>query len=136
MPLEILERHDVIPEEVFAGQSTPGLKAALAELRELARRHLGAAHEGITTLPREALPAFLPLALVRPTLDRLDALRRLRAVPNSYGAAPAMADLAGVAEPVAHCRDKAARSRTQTGRADCAAPETMRAERWRARRRS
>jgi phytoene synthase len=72
VPLEILERHDVIPQEVYAGQSTPGLKDALAELRALARRHLGAARECIATLPHEALPAFLPLALVRPMLDRLD----------------------------------------------------------------
>jgi phytoene synthase len=72
VPLEILDRHEVIAQEVFAGQSTPGLNDALAELRELARRHLDAARECVTTLPREALPAFLPLALVRPSLDRLD----------------------------------------------------------------
>jgi 15-cis-phytoene synthase len=72
VPLEILDRHDVIPQEIFAGQSTPGLKEALAELRELARRHLAAVSERVAALPREALPAFLPLALVRPVLDRLD----------------------------------------------------------------
>jgi phytoene synthase len=72
VPLELLDRHEVIREEVFAGQSTPGLKDVLAELRRLARRHLAAVSERVAALPCEALPAFLPLALVRPSLDRLD----------------------------------------------------------------
>jgi phytoene synthase len=70
VPLEILERHEVTPNQVFAGQSTPGLKNALGELRALARNHLAAVR--VPLLPRQALPAFLPLALVRPSLDRLE----------------------------------------------------------------
>ena len=72
IPLDLLERHNVRPHEVFVGQSSSGLNAALADLRGLARRHLGAARERMPLLPREALPAFLPVALVRPSLDRLD----------------------------------------------------------------
>jgi len=72
VPLEVLARHEVSQSDIFASQSSPGLRAALAELRDLARRHLAAVRERITTLPREALPALLPLALVRPSLDRLD----------------------------------------------------------------
>jgi phytoene synthase len=72
VPLEILARHEVGPSAVFAGQSSPGLTAALAEMRAHARRHLAAVRERITALPRQALPAFLPLALTRPLLDRLD----------------------------------------------------------------
>jgi phytoene synthase len=72
VPLEILERHEVSPSAIFAGQSSPGLGAALAEMRAQARRHLAAVRERITALPRRALPAFLPLALTRPLLDRLD----------------------------------------------------------------
>ena len=72
VPLEILERHEVTPNQVLAGQSTPGLKQALAEFRTLARSHLATLAERVPTSPREALPAFLPLALVRPSLDRLE----------------------------------------------------------------
>ena len=58
--------------DLFAGRSSAGLVAALAELRNLARRHLAAASEGVKALPDRAIPAFLPVALVRPSLDRLE----------------------------------------------------------------
>jgi 15-cis-phytoene synthase len=70
VPLEILERHEVAPNQVLAGQTTAKLKEALGELRALARNHLAAVR--VLPLPREALPAFLPLTLVRPSLDRLE----------------------------------------------------------------
>jgi 15-cis-phytoene synthase len=72
VPLDILERHGVRPDEVFAGQSSAGLNGALAELRDFARRSLADTHALIRRLPSEALPAFLTVALVRPSLDRLD----------------------------------------------------------------
>jgi 15-cis-phytoene synthase len=72
VPLEILTRHEVTPNQVLAGQSIPGLKQVLAEFRTLARSHLATLAERVPTMPREALPAFLPLALVRPSLDRLE----------------------------------------------------------------
>jgi len=72
VPIELLERHTVSPQDIFSGRSSGGLDAALAELRTLARRHLLAVHQRVTALPREALPAFLPVALVRPSLDRLE----------------------------------------------------------------
>src|SRR5579862_5765729 len=71
VPLELLERHGVEPQDIFAGRSSQNLRAALAELQAVARRHLLAAHQQIATLPDAALPAFLPVALVRPALDRL-----------------------------------------------------------------
>jgi 15-cis-phytoene synthase len=71
VPIELLERHQVQTQDLFAGRSSAGLDAALAELRDLGRRYLAAAHERMTELPREALPALLPIALVRPSLDRL-----------------------------------------------------------------
>jgi phytoene synthase len=70
-PLEVLERHGVEPQDIFAGRSSQNLRAALTELQAVARRHLLAAHQQIATLPDAALPAFLPVALVRPALDRL-----------------------------------------------------------------
>ncbi len=72
VPTELLERHGVRPDEIFSGRSSVGLNAALAELRNLARRHLAAVAAPLTALPRTADPAFLPAALVRPWLDRLD----------------------------------------------------------------
>ncbi len=72
LPTELCQRHGVSAHEIFSGQSSAGLNAALAELRNLARHHLAAAAAPLMTLPRPVDPAFLPVALVRPSLDRLD----------------------------------------------------------------
>jgi 15-cis-phytoene synthase len=72
LPADLLERHQVRLHDLFAGRSSVGLKAVLAELRSIARRHLAAAGAAITAVPRRAIPALLPAALVRPSLDRLD----------------------------------------------------------------
>jgi phytoene synthase len=71
VPLELLDRHGVEPQDIFAGRSSKNLRAVFADLQDVARRHLLAAHQQIATLPDAALPAFLPVALVRPSLDRL-----------------------------------------------------------------
>ena len=71
VPLDLLERHGVEPQDIFAGRSPKNLGAAFAELRDAALSHLRAAHEDIPSLPQAAQPAFLPVALVRPSLDRL-----------------------------------------------------------------
>jgi 15-cis-phytoene synthase len=71
VPMDLLERRQVHLHELFAARSSGGLEAALAELRTLARRHLGLAHQRMAEVVRPALPALLPLALVRPSLDRL-----------------------------------------------------------------
>ncbi|MEA2952552.1 MAG: 15-cis-phytoene synthase [Alphaproteobacteria bacterium] len=72
VPLEVLDRHKARTEDIFAGQATAELRAALAEMRSHARRHLTAARDLIATAPAAILPAFLPLALVRPLLVRMD----------------------------------------------------------------
>lgn len=72
LPTDLLQRHQVSLPDIFAGRSTAALQAALAELRAVARRHLAAAAERLAELPPQALPALLPLALVRPSLDRLE----------------------------------------------------------------
>lgn len=72
VPIELLERHQVQTQGLFAGQSSAGLNGALAELRNLARRYLAAAHQQMAGLPPEAVPALLPIALVRPSLDRME----------------------------------------------------------------
>jgi phytoene synthase len=69
---ELLERHGVRTADIFAGRSSDGLKATFAELRGLARRNLDLAHARLLAMPDAAIPAFLPVALVRPALDRLE----------------------------------------------------------------
>ena len=71
-PADLLERHGVHMHDVFAGRSSAGLKAGLAELRQRAREMLAAAREPLRALPPHALPAMLPLAPVRLMLSRLD----------------------------------------------------------------
>jgi 15-cis-phytoene synthase len=70
LPTEMLERHRVHLHDVFAGRSSPGLVAVFAELRDIARRHLTEVRQRVSALPKEAMPAVLPLAVVRPWLDR------------------------------------------------------------------
>ena len=72
VPVELLARHDVHTSDMSAGPPSAGLNAALADLRELARRHLAVTRQRLLELRQEALPAFLPLALVGPSLKRLD----------------------------------------------------------------
>lgn len=71
VPLELLERHGAEPQDIFAGRSSKNLRAAFAELQHIARSHLRVARENIASLPQAVLPAFLPVALVGPSLDRL-----------------------------------------------------------------
>ena len=72
LPLELLDRHGVGAADVFAGRSSPALNGAAAELRGLARRHLAAAADLLPGFPDQALPAFLPIAPVRRSLDQMD----------------------------------------------------------------
>jgi phytoene synthase len=72
VPIELLDRHKVRQQDIFAEKSSAGVKAALSDLRALAREHLRAAHPRIVALRRSVIPAFLPVALVRPSLDRLE----------------------------------------------------------------
>jgi phytoene synthase len=72
MPLDVLARHQVSSEEIFAAQPSPALFAALAEMCGTARQHLSAAQAKLKTAPPEILPAFLPVALVGPQLRRME----------------------------------------------------------------
>ncbi|TBW34282.1 phytoene/squalene synthase family protein [Siculibacillus lacustris] len=72
VPAEILERHRVDPATILAGRTTPGLLAALADVRARAREALAETRRLAATIPRSAVPLFLPVALVEPWLDRMD----------------------------------------------------------------
>jgi 15-cis-phytoene synthase len=64
VPLELLDRHGARIEDVYAGHASLRLHAALAELRNEARRHVAAFESALPQLPSAAMPAFLPAALV------------------------------------------------------------------------
>ncbi|MEA2985074.1 MAG: 15-cis-phytoene synthase [Alphaproteobacteria bacterium] len=72
VPLDILQRYGANAEDVFAGKATLQLRAALAEMRLHIRGHLTAADDLLSTAPASVLPAFLPIALVRPLLKRME----------------------------------------------------------------
>ncbi len=72
LPTDVLARHQVQPADIFAGRVSSPLLAALAEMRALARQHLGAAQAKLEAAPPEILPAFLPLALIAPQLRRME----------------------------------------------------------------
>jgi 15-cis-phytoene synthase len=72
LPIELLDRHGAQVADIFAGRSSAALNKAAAELRLLARRHLAIAAALLRALAQPALPAFLPIARLRRTLDRMD----------------------------------------------------------------
>jgi phytoene synthase len=72
IPADLLKKHAVEPEKMFAGERTPALLAALSELRSVARRHAEVVRGLIGAIDPAILPAFLPVALVGPQLDRMD----------------------------------------------------------------
>ena len=63
------------PPTCWPAARTTELRAALAELRLRARQHLAAARPLLAAAPPAALPALLPVALVRPVLSRMERRR-------------------------------------------------------------
>jgi 15-cis-phytoene synthase len=72
---EVMQRHGAGAADLLAGRATAELRAALAELRLRARSHLTAARPLLANAPAAALPALLPVALVRPALARMERRR-------------------------------------------------------------
>ncbi len=72
IPLEVLDRHAVDRETVFAARTGDPLKAALAELRRHARRQLQAARNEMADASPAIWPALLPFALIGPTLRPME----------------------------------------------------------------
>ena len=69
LPEDLLAKHHVDREAMFAGRSTPELRSLLADLRTVAGRHLSEARKLIGGVDPSLLPVFLPLALVSSHLD-------------------------------------------------------------------
>jgi 15-cis-phytoene synthase len=72
LPGDLLAKHHVDLDDIFAGRTTPPLLALLAEMRAIARRHLDAARKLIARIDPALMPAYLPLALVEPSLRLLE----------------------------------------------------------------
>jgi phytoene synthase len=64
LPLDVLARHGASRDDILSGRVTPALSLALAELRDHVGRHLMELRARLASIPRAALPAFLPAALI------------------------------------------------------------------------
>jgi phytoene synthase len=72
LPADLLARHGARLDDIFAGRTTTALRAALAELCAYARVQLDAFTARSATMPPATAPAFLPVALARLYLDRME----------------------------------------------------------------
>jgi phytoene synthase len=73
LPVDVLTSHGVNVADVYARRATPQLRAALSDMRGRARFELDQVAAASNRLTAQARPAFLPVALARLLLDRLDA---------------------------------------------------------------
>lgn len=69
LPWSILEANGVREGEVFAGQESEGLHAALSQVAELAQDHLEKARSAIGALPPQLRPAFAAIAVLEAQLS-------------------------------------------------------------------
>jgi phytoene synthase len=72
VPADVLKRHGADRQDVAGGRATLELRAALAELRLIARRHLGEAQMRIGAAAPALIPALLPVAPVAALLARME----------------------------------------------------------------
>lgn len=72
LPADILAAHGVTRQDIVSGQASPGVLAALADLRGHARRHLAASLAAASSLASQARRALVPLGLVEPYLAQME----------------------------------------------------------------
>ncbi|MFK0690423.1 phytoene/squalene synthase family protein [Mesorhizobium sp. IMUNJ 23033] len=72
VPMDVLAAAGSSPEEFVKGDGGPSAQRAVAAMIALAREHLAAFEQGAQALPASLRPAFLPLALTRTYLDRME----------------------------------------------------------------
>jgi phytoene synthase len=72
IPADVAARHGAGAPEFDTRRASPGVVAACAELRGLAREELREAERRLKASPPAILPAFVPLGALRLDLDRLD----------------------------------------------------------------
>lgn len=72
IPADILAAAGSSPEEFVAGDGGSGAKRAVAAMIALAREHLSAFEQGASAVPASLRPVFLPLALSRAYLGKME----------------------------------------------------------------
>jgi phytoene synthase len=72
VPIEVLARHEVSAEDVFARTAKAELRAAIAEVRGYARMQLAAVGKLIPAAPAALIPALLPVSVARLQLDGME----------------------------------------------------------------
>jgi 15-cis-phytoene synthase len=72
LPQQFLQQHGSSVEEVYAAKETPQARAAVDDLVAEAKKHLTTALALLAEVPQEVRPAFLPLALVRRDIGRME----------------------------------------------------------------
>lgn len=72
LPAQVFDRHGVAREDIVLGRGGPGVAAALAEMRQIARDHWRRVRDLRATVKQAIAPAFLPLALVPTYLAQMD----------------------------------------------------------------
>lgn len=72
LPGDVRSRHNLDPETVFRGETTPELLAVLTEMRAHVRHHLTRVRQAAEVGLKACQPAFLPLLLVEPFLRKLE----------------------------------------------------------------
>jgi phytoene synthase len=72
LPADMLSRRQATPTDFVAGQKEVSLGLVLAELRTHARERLASARRLHWTIPKKALPAFLPVCTADVFLGKLD----------------------------------------------------------------
>ena len=86
LPDDVLAKHGAQPADLHGGKLTADLRAALAELRRLARDHLSALKFGDVGVPGRLVPAFLPASLAPLALTEMERANadpfRLRSAPQ------------------------------------------------------
>ncbi|WP_294534684.1 phytoene/squalene synthase family protein [uncultured Rhodoblastus sp.] len=63
VPRDVLARHGLEPQNLFGREDSPALRAALAEMRALARDHLASARKVVAYLPEAERLAYRALSL-------------------------------------------------------------------------
>lgn len=72
LPIDLLKKHNVSEHDIHHLTKSEGFTETLAELRNLIRHHLAQFNKHIPQIPISAYPAFLPLCLVEPYLNKME----------------------------------------------------------------
>ncbi len=72
LPGDKLKEYGIDASQIFERKAEDSLSVMLAQMRNLARRHLKDARKWAPAIPDGAIAAFLPLALIEPYLDQMD----------------------------------------------------------------